>query len=184
MLIDENEASKRLNNPLNLINRMKSGMLSNNKKNDAMSLFVKVKEESVVLPSDRVEIHSFSSPLSPIQRSLPVVIPATNETTESSPSSDDLIKDSESRIKLAVVEGSAIDLLTTSLVALKRKVDSGDIKTSSIPSVISASSKVITEIRKERLEREKNKSETESVHYHFYCPEPRKIETYDVIEVG
>jgi Sec-independent protein translocase protein TatA len=56
-------------------------------------------------------------------------------------------------------------------------------KADRIPGLVASLGKVITDIRKEQSERNKS-SINENVHYHFYCPEPKKLEQYEVIEVG
>lgn len=169
MLIDEAELEKRLNNPLNLLNRMRVGLVAPEKKS-GMDLFIK--KESI--PNDTTIVKIDKAP-----RAIIPLPPSANEV----PSSDDLIKDADAQIKLSIAHDNALDLLTSSINMLKSKVENNDIKTSSIPSVMASASKVVSEIRKERLEREKN-NKNENVHYHFYCPTQRKIDEYEIIEVA
>lgn len=178
MLINESEVEKRLNNPLNLLNRMKSGLTSQVKK-DAMSLFVKKEEKEEKEERPDFEFNKVSPEV--ISTNTPAKV--TTPLPSSSPSSDDLIDDNDSKIKLAIAHDSALDLLTNSLNSLNLKVRDNEIKASSMPSIISSASRVITDIRKERLEREKGK-ESENVHYHFYCPIQKSISDYEVIEVA
>jgi len=177
MLIDEKEVEKRLNNPLNLLNRMREGLTS--PKKDAMSLFVPNGSRE----KERVEV-SFSREIPKEIPNLPQVVPSKVTSplpSDSSFSSLD-VNDADAKIKLALAHDSALDLLTGSISYLKKKVDKEEIKVSSIPSIISSASRVITDIRKERLERDKNKG-NENIHYHFYCPTQRKIGDYEVIDV-
>jgi len=172
MLIDSDEVQKRLNNPLNLMNRMRAGLTA--PKRTAMDLFVKKNPEGSG-SSESVQSNPASLPA--------VVIPASVAATDGTQvSSDDLIDDFDAKVKLAAIEINALDLLNNSITNLADKVNKDNVKTSSIPAIISSASRVITDIRKERLEREKN-NKNENVHYHFYCPTQRKIEDYDVIEV-
>lgn len=171
MLIDETEVEKRLNNPLNLMNRMRDGLSP--AKKEAMSLFVnKGKKEE-----ERVEV-SFSRSSS----NLAVVPPKITTPLPDDSFSSSEINDSDAKIKLAIAHDSALDLLTNSINSLKNKLGNNEIKASSIPSIITSASRVITDIRKERLERDKNKG-SENVHYHFYCPTQRSISEYEVVEV-
>jgi len=193
MLIDQDEVNKRLNNPLNLMNRMREGISP--LKRNGMALF---------MPSNEVkkEKERNSDPVkttfNPFEKKETALVPATKTTplsivsqqtrseslSSTTVTTNDVIDDSDSKIKLALAHDNALDLLTASIGKLKGKIDNDEIKASSIPSVIASASKVITEIRKERLEREKNSGKDANVHYHFYCPEPKKIEEYDVIEVN
>lgn len=181
MLIKDDDVSKRLNNPLNLINRMRVGLTP--PKRNAMDLFTR-KDGGV--PANNPSV---SNGVTNGNSSLPAtVIPASvvttgNKATEQTPSSDDIIDDADGKIKLATAHNKALDLLNTSLDKLHSKVTNDQVKASSIPSIVASASKVITDIRKERVEREKNKP-NENVHYHFYCPTQRKVEEYEVIEVN
>lgn len=158
MLINEEEIKKRLNNPLNLINRMKEGLIPPVKKN-AMDLFVK--REGVVSV---------------------VEVKGRVETEKETPTSDDIIDDIDSKVKLATAHDRALDLLNCSLEKLHSKVENDEVKASSIPSIVASASKVITDIRKERVEREKNKG-NENIHYHVYCPVQKSISDYEIIDV-
>ncbi|MGI0021245.1 MAG: hypothetical protein ACRD9Q_00140 [Nitrososphaeraceae archaeon] len=185
MLIRENDIERRLNNPLNLINQMKSG-LSNTRKN-AMSLFIPpsvdndVNSIKVINPYKKTEEKTpdfAGTSQTPAQQSSDSLKESIQESTN--PTSEDLIGDVDSRINLATAHDNAIKLLNDSITHLNDNI--GSVKKDKLPSVIAAASKVITEIRKERLERDKNNKDI-NVHHHFYCPEPRKIESYEVIEV-
>lgn len=183
MLINNDEMEKRLNNPLNLLNRVKSGTLGSGAvKKEALSLFTKGKSVAVpVTETERVEV-SFARSNS----STPSNLPARKETIPlpaDSPSVSVLIDDADAKIKLSQAHDNALELLTSSINSLKKKVEEGEVKASSIPSIITSASRVITDIRKERLEREKA-NEGQNVHYHFYCPEQKKISEFEIIDVA
>lgn len=172
MLIKEEESDKRLNNPLNLINRLKSGMSPIAKKgNNAMSLFKpQGVDPSLISPSLVTPIY-------------PPITPLVIDSTEDKPvSSDDLLDDADSKIKLALAHDDALGLLTASIASLKGKVEANEVKASSLPAIIGSASKVVSEIRRERLEREKT-NKGQDVHLHFYCPTQRKVDDYQVIDV-
>lgn len=178
MLINEEEMSKRLNNPLNLINRMRSGLRSE-PRNNAMSLFIPSSEgkDSVVVREVPSLLPAPSS-FNPFSKVPAEIIPSTE--TESV-SSDDLIDSADSKVKLALAHNNAIELLNNTLDTMNKKLP--EMKASALSSVANAASKVIESIRKERLEHAKNNKE-ENVHYHFYCPTQRKMDEYKVIEVS
>lgn len=106
--------------------------------------------------------------------SIPQVIPQ--------PSVEELIKNSEDQIKLGLAHDNALSLLNKSVEALSAKLD--DVKADRLPSVIAAANKVVESIRGERREATKNENTEKEVHYHFYTPIQRKIEEFEVIEVG
>jgi len=162
MLIDNSEAEKRLNNPLNLMNRLRVGISP--PKRQALALFTG--------GADRQETK------------VEVVIPESKVTTPlpSVEFDSGSVNDSDAKIKLAVAHDSALDLLTSSIGVLRKKLGNDEIRVSAIPGIITSASKVISDIRKERLERDKVKGD-QNVHYHFYCPNQRKIDEYEVIEV-
>jgi hypothetical protein len=170
MLIKEDEVSKRLNNPLNLINQMKAG-LRNNKKNEAMSLFIPPTKQALnpfnnlVVTEKAGDRESFNDSSMPADEA----------------NSENLIPDSDAKIKLALAHDRALEVMTNAINMAGVKLD--DIKPAQLPGVIVAMSKVVGNIRAERAERDKaNKGN--DVHLHFYCPEQRKIEQYQVIDVA
>lgn len=161
-LINEEEVNKRLNSPLNLINKMRNGMKPDRK--NAMSLFVRptldVPKEVVVKKVREVPVASVE------QKKL--------ETS-------DVVDDADTKIKLALAHDNALKLTNKAIETLTNKLD--DVSADKIPSVISAANKVVESIRKERIEKDKNYRNDQHVHHHFYMPEQRKIEEYEVIEV-
>ena len=94
---------------------------------------------------------------------------------------DDILGNSESQIKLGLAHDRALDLLNRSVEMLATKLD--DVSPAKLPAVISAASKTVESIRKERSEASKNNKD-QSVHFHFYTPEQRKMSDYEIIDVG
>lgn len=180
MLIDQEECEKRLNNPLNLMNKMRNGF--NVGKKNAMDLFVRSKE-AVEVEIEKKSVIPFKNPFQQSSLVVSSIPSIPSISTTENPKAEDLIDDSDSKIKLALAHDSALELLTTGLERLNNGMKSGNIEEKKIPAILTATSKIITDIRKERLEREKNNKGDANVHYHFYCPEQRKIDTYEVIEV-
>jgi hypothetical protein len=178
MLINNDEAEKRLSNPMNLMNRMNSLSGAERKKN-AMSLFVpsfSKEEQKKDLVSDSkqepAEFNPFTKPA--------VIIPEI-VNDEASPSSEDLIDDVDTKIALQTAHDTSIKLLNDAVSMLALKLD--NVKADKLPSVIASASKVVESIRKERTERNKD-GKDKTTHLHFYCPEPRKIESYEIVEVA
>lgn len=163
MLVSNSSALARLNSEKNLINQLK------NKKNNKnpMSLFVGNKKEIIV---EKQEVKTFN----PFEK---IKISEIEKTEE--PTINSLIENNDQQIKLATAHDSALKVLTDSVALLATKLD--DIRPDRLPSVITATSKVVESIRKERSEAVKNNKGKE-VHYHFYTPIQRKIIDYEVIE--
>lgn len=182
MIINEKESAARLNSPINLINKLKS----NGSRKSAMSLFIRpsfAKPEETkmaVAEQPKVEILKKEEELKAIVTFNPFEI-AKQSNKESSPrvSIDDLIENNETQVRLAHAHDQALELLNNSVALLSTKLE--DVKADKLPSVISAASKVVEGIRKER--RELNESSDREVHYHFYTPEQRKVSEYKVIDV-
>lgn len=178
MLMNDENTLKRLNSPQNLINKLK-----NSSRNDAMKLFTgNIRKE---VPSEAGSISTTSGisvekgdasltriTINPFEK--PKEIPPPE------PILDTILKDSESQIKLGLAHDKSLDLLTRSVDMLAQKLD--DIKADKLPSVVSAASKVVEGIRKERNEASKNKDR--EVHYHFYTPQQRKMEEFEIIDVN
>lgn len=164
MIINDSDALVRLNSPLNLINQLRK--TTSSKKNDAMSLFIPPKKEEISFnpfqerESGRKELE---------------------KNDERSETLDNILRDNESQIKLGLAHDNALKLLNDSVSLLSSKLD--DVKADKLPSVISAASKTVESIRKERSEANKNNKDRE-VHYHFYTPQQNKISDYEIIEVS
>ena len=195
-LATDEQVNKRLENPMNLMNRMASLRENANKRQGAMGLFginrgsnntnlggiplQSTKEVREIIPS-------FTNPFAKLESKELVVIPKNEGSTQEelpkpsdSLSVEDILSDSQAKIKLGHAHDAAISLLTESLTKLRSDLDRVD--TEKLPSVISAASKVVEGIRRERNEVAKSGKDKE-VHYHFYTPEQKKIEQYDVIDV-
>lgn len=180
MLINKDDAEKRLNNPLNLMNRL-STLSRDSKKNSAMSLFIpsikspEKQKDSALVSEDKPAFNPFDKPA--------VIIPeiVQNDKADPSPSSGELIDDIDTKIALQTAHDNSIKLVNNAINMLAIKLDS--VKADKLPSVIAGASKVVESIRKERAERDKN-GKNQDVHLHFYCPEPRSIESYEVVEVA
>lgn len=169
MLISNDELKRRLSNPLNLLN--KSGV-SKNGNSGAMSLFIRPAEEKSPFQNPFAK----SEPASEIPQDKP-----TSVTVIDSVPVDELIEGVDNKVDLALAHDRALKTLNEAIELTRSKMD--DIKADKLPSVVTAMSKVVDGISRARLEQQKINKGTE-VHHHFYMPEQRKIETYDVVEVG
>lgn len=198
MIISDNEAVARLTSPGNLINKIKSA----GSRNSAMNLFginrnnvnsnplasqeIKAASTAVILDEketiEQEEIKPFFNPFND-KRDFLVLTKQEDKlpSTEQNPSVSNLLADSETQIKLGLAHDTALSLLTDSVAMMKIKLD--DIKPDKLPAVISAASKVVEGIRRERNEASKN-SKGQDVHYHFYTPVSKKISDFEVIEVS
>jgi len=209
MIISNEKAESRLNNPMNLINRMNELRNKVKKQNGAMSLFgvrrninsitelskmeegleerLQDKKENKLAVAGVPFVNPYQKITKPklqtsdrILQTAPINTPSINTPSLNTPRIDDLLENSDNKIKLASAHNNALDLLNDAVAQLKTKLD--DVGASRLPSVITAASKVVESIRKERVEIMKTGKDKE-VHYHFYTPETRKIEQYEVIDV-
>ena len=182
MLINETEIEKRLNNPMNLINRMKSGLNGNNSRKNAMSLFInpnrsieKLDKQSPVLPAP-ASFNPFTKPATASATVIPEK-PKTGELVSTS----ELVANADGKIELALAHDDALKLLSESVKMMRTKLD--DIKPDKLPTVIASAGRIVESIRKERAEASKSSKDL-NVHHHFYMPEQRTMESYEVIEVN
>lgn len=171
MIINDKEAAARLNSPMNLINRLRR---DNGNKNNAMSLF------GIGLRPQEKKDEIIKSSFNPFQQAKPEEKPAEVPSAEPEPNIDTILKSNESQIKLSLAHDQALDLLNKSVAALSAKLD--DVSAAKLPSVISAASKTVESIRRERAEASKNQKDHE-IHYHFYTPQQKKVEDYEIIDV-
>ncbi len=171
MIINNDEASKRLNSPLNLINKLRDSPRMDKAK-DAMSIFIKPARPP--LPEEIKKIDGIPFEL------LPYTAVKTNQS-EPAETLDQILENHESQISLGLAHDSALKLLNNSITHLAAKLE--DVRADRLPAAILAASKVVESIRKERNEVMKSNKDKE-VHYHFYTPEQRKIADYEVIEVS
>jgi len=161
MIINNDEASKRLNSPLNLINRLRESK-TNAKAKAAMSIFIPPKREENKPSVFKADIQSIE--------------PDINKAE----TLDSILENSETQIKLGLAHDSALKLLNNSITRLSNNIE--DVSPAKLPAAIMAASKVVESIRRERAEASKNNKDRE-VHYHFYTPEQKTIEQYEIIDV-
>lgn len=165
MILSDDEVLKRLNSPMNLLNKLKT--LSSSKKNNAMDLFIRPR-----VTREEIEKSAVPSPK--------LTTPTNTELPENGqPTLDSLIQNHEAQLQLGLAHNNSVKLLNDSIGMLAERLPG--INPEKLPSVITATSKVIESIRKERNEASKNNSR--DVHYHFYTPQQRKIEDFEVIDV-
>lgn len=160
MIIDDSAATARLNSPLNLINRLKNVSRA---KDSAMQLFT----------GPGKLFNPFAA--RELSESQPAELPEKESTTL-----DTILADNESQIKLGLAHDKALSLLVNSVGVLESKLS--EVSVSKLPQAILAASKVVESIRRERTEASKNNKDRE-VHYHFYTPDQKKMESYEVIDV-
>ena len=193
MIISDKEATARLNSPINLINQISSNS-TNKRNNSPMNIFGMNKQpasQASPQASPEIEVKEIEvkeESFNPFQKSQSpkneptsaVVEQALTKALTDKTSIDNLIDNSESQIRLGLAHDSALNVLTRSLDMLSTKLD--DIKADKLPAVVSAASKTVESIRRERSEASKN-NKGQDVHYHFYTPVQRKISDFEVIEV-
>src|SRR5574340_364469 len=188
MLINDKDAQRRLNSPINLINKLRNG---SDKRNDAMKLFGvhrQAKPEAEKLPEKvTVEFNPFAARVESqtslpsqlntqlVPASTPASIPAT-ETLKV----DSIFKKPDAEIKLGLAHDNAMELLNMAVTAPAAKLDG--VSADKLPAVISAAAKTVEGIRKERNEAAKNGKDRE-VHFHFYTPVQRKVSDYEIVDV-
>jgi hypothetical protein len=150
MLINNDSAQKRLDNPMNLINRLRdiSAPSRSSAGQKAMSLFVPPAPLDASLEKEKITL-------------------------------DAILSNSDTQIKLGLAHDNAVKLLNDSLGLLSAKLD--DVKADKLPATIMAASKVVESIRKERIEASRDRDR--EVHYHFYTPQQKKMEEFEVIDV-
>ncbi len=165
MIISDKSAIEKLNSPKNLINSLK-----NSSKNNAMSLFIGNKINEVIKPKEQMTV-PFNPFISIKQEEV--------KEKEESPRLDNLIENNETQVKLSLAHDEALKLVNNSISLLSSKLD--DIRADKLPSVITAAGKIVESIRKERSENSRTSKDRE-VHHHFYMPQQRKLEDYEVVE--
>jgi hypothetical protein len=181
MILNDKDATARLSSPMNLINRLKES----SSRKSAMSLFgIGRKNESNISTTSVPIVAEVQSGL--VSNEELVSKAAFNpfqkpSETHQQPILDNILENNESQIKLGLAHDSALSLLNNSIAQLAAKLD--DVRADRLPSVIAAASKTVESIRKERAENSKTNKDRE-VHYHFYTPEQRKLDTYEVIDVA
>lgn len=174
MIVNDDDAKKRLESPLNLINRLRNS----SSRSSAMSLFGIGRKED-----KREEIKEVKVSFNPFQPQASSSLSVVPQSTILEPPTklNDILENSESQIKLGLAHDRALELLNRSVSLLSEKLD--DIRADKLPTVVGAASKVVESIRRERNEASKNNKDRE-VHYHFYTPQQNKLSDYEVIDVG
>jgi len=180
MILSDDDLKKRMTNPMNLLNKPK-GNISSAREN-AMSLFIKPSLSKVEEKKDSsvpVPALTPAKLISPFESLKQEEIPAKESALEIG--TDELIEDADARINLAAAHNNAIAVMNTAIGRVKNGIEDIDVR--KLPGVITAMSRVVSEIQKTKLEHEKINKGTEVFH-HFYMPEQKKIEAYEVIEVS
>lgn len=170
MLVNDNEALERINSKDNLLNRLKSVTTNNAAAKKGLDIFTNRNSNDNFKPKRDDKDYSAANAGE---------LPATNAPLV--PSIDHLIDKPENQIKLAAAHNAALDVMNQAMSHLSEKMD--DIRAANLPSVITAASKVVESIRKERAANQANRGNN-SVNFHFYTPEQRRMSDYQVIEVG
>src|SRR5665213_4086504 len=154
MIINETEAVRRLNSPMNLMNKLaelKQPSVKTIAKRDAMSLFGIGRKTATDTEIHRVQDQDRDSQsIKSLQPSQPIE------------SLDNILEDHDAQIKLGLAHDRALDLLNRSVAVLSEKLD--EVKAERLPSVISAASKTVESIRRERLEASKHGEELSLIH--------------------
>jgi hypothetical protein len=190
MLINNKTAAARLNSPANLMNRLSS--LSASPRKSAMSLFIppasprvdiSISKKIEEVKENKIRFNPFDSKV--LSSVTPSSIPSSSlatipSSTPAEPTLDNLIENHEDQVKLGLAHDKALGILNSAMNMLDTKLD--DIKADKLPAVITAASKVVESIRKERIESRKNDKDKE-VHYHFYTPQQKKLSDYEIIDV-
>lgn len=173
MLIGKEEADKRLNSNGNLLNRLRSGDLKVSRRDRAMELFgIGRKEEKLT--------SSFINPFQP-QGAIPVPVPSKTSFPESKPQIDPAeipAEEVDTREKLERIQHEALNTLMLAIKETKDKIK--DLHPAKAADVAAKMGKIVDAIRSD-----KNRAgvKDKQVHLHFYTPEPRKIEEFEVIDV-
>jgi hypothetical protein len=173
MIVNEIDAVKRLNSPMNLMNRLKDVKTA---RGSAMSLFG-IGKRTVDIVSETSKTEPAKANFNPFPSQVPAVIPASENP---SPVLSDILDNHDSQIKLGLAHDTALQLLSDSIGMLASKLD--DVKADKLPAVISAASKTVESIRRERNEAAKIGKDKE-VHYHFYTPQQKTVADYQIIDV-
>ena len=176
MIINEESAIARLNSPHNLMNKLKS---LGDKKNSAMSLFgIGRKDNKIESPKLPEPVRQESFNPFPLIPSTTAII---DNISEPSPTLDNILENHEAQVKLGLAHDNALALLNASVAMLSTKLD--NVKAEKLPAVISAASKTVESIRRERAEASKNGKDKE-VHYHFYTPTQKTVADFNIIDVA
>jgi hypothetical protein len=131
MIINNEDAVKRLNSPLNLINRL-AATKSNAKAKAAMAIFIPPKKQP-----EAAKLNDKSD----------------------APTLDKILENNEAQINLGLAHDSALKLLTNSISRLSSNLE--EVKADKLPAAIMSASKVVESIRRERAEALKSNRDRE-----------------------
>lgn len=176
MIVNDKDADARLNNPMNLINKLAT--IRETKKFNPMGLFgVRDKDNNNSSNSDNLPARIHQPPVELPHKTIPQ-LESSDEPKDVG--LDDLLDNPENKINLSLAHKSALEVMTNSLQLLATKLD--NITPAKLPTVITAAQKVVESVRKEIRESRKTNEDRE-VHYHFYTPVQKKIADYKIIDV-
>lgn len=172
MITNDNEALKRLYSPGNLMNKISGN------RNAAMSLFgigsgVGAGERIQPVVPPLAVITAESDPFE-FARSLANSPEAKEETSLT----DAVMDNAEARIKLSLVHDDALKVLHKAINQMGNNLD--NIAPERLASVITATSKTVEGIRRERNQALK---ENKTVNIIFYTPTQKTVDQYEVIDV-
>ena len=210
MLVSNDSALRRLSSSENLINKMKSGFKknshsmqlfgmnrnSNQNNNNQNSSSAENKPVSTFAFSfnkprqepeeTQKESHQTDSNMADSASTAIATLEKTSEISETNkilsdkpPLLDDILQNADSQIKLGSVHNQALEVLESAIREIKIRIP--EMKADKLPSIITATSKVITDIRRER--NESNKNGRQAVNIILYAPEQKSLSDYEVIEV-
>lgn len=165
MLISDDEASVRLNSPLNLMNRLRRASPSSNKAKAAMELFTGMKPAA-----------------EPVH--VPEVLPAVPSRQSSSlpsnaPTLDSILDNADTKIKQELIHNAATTAMEEAIKQLTLKLPEAS-KPHQLADIAAKMSRIVKDIRDDRKGVD---SRDKQVHVHFYTPEAKKITEYKEIEV-
>lgn len=170
MLISDKEASKRLNSPMNLFNRMRTGSLrshsESNSKSKAMDLFGIGKKNdpfknAIAAPKEEVTV---------------IVTPEVIEEKDNDVASQ--ILDVDTKVKERLIHKTAVNILSKTMSELENKLP--ELAAPKLADVAVKMSKVIDTINNAK---NRDRETERPVHLHFYSPEQRKLSDYSEVTV-
>jgi len=180
MLVSDKEALERLGSPLNLMNRLSSAR----NKTNSMSVFgIGSSHNTKIVRESTPAFNPFKRQVS-LENTAPIPAPSSSSIPSPEPKQpnlDDLVNNADSQVKLGLAHDEALGVLVDAVKMVKLKLD--DIKPEKLSSIISATSKVVDQIQRQRIDANKGRDSRE-VHFHFYTPTQKTMEDYNVIDVG
>ena len=191
MIVSESDALSRLGSPLNLMNRMRAAGSS---RRDAMGLFGINQKQAAEPAQTSTPVNNFNPfpaksetaltvrPASTDSRPAVPIAPTIPAEEDTKSELDKLLDNADSTIKLGLAHNKALETLTAAIDETKLHI--AEIKPEKLPAVITAMSKVVSDIQRQRIENKKSNVDNRSVHFHYYTQTQKKVEDYDVIEVG